>query len=140
MSPLADAMRFVNRDQIELPLSQVSEKARQHCPLRRHIQEPILSMAQTQHSLRSFIRLQRGIKKRRRNPAGLKRINLILHQRDQRRHHYRQAVPRQRRQLKTEGLASARRQQCDNIPPRQSIANDLFLQRPKGIEAERLLE
>ena len=59
MAPLADAMRFVDRDQIDLPLFQVSKKAGQHCPLRRHIQESIFTIAQAQHPLRSFIRLQR---------------------------------------------------------------------------------
>ena len=82
MAPLADAMRFVDRDQIDLPLFQVSKKAGQHCPLRRHIQESIFTIAQAQHPLRSFIRLQCGIEKRRRNPAGLKCVHLILHQRN----------------------------------------------------------
>ncbi len=59
VAPFADAMRLVDRDQIDLPLSQVSKKARQHCPLRSHIQQAKRAIAQAQHPRGSFIRLER---------------------------------------------------------------------------------
>jgi len=48
---------------------------------------------------------QRGIQKRGGNAAGLQRIHLVLHQRNQRRNHHRQAVARERGELETERLA-----------------------------------
>jgi hypothetical protein len=67
-----------------------------------------------------FLSIQRRIQKRRWNPAGLERIDLIFHQRDQWRYHDGQPVPQQRRQLKTKRLpaASASKQTRLGLPAR----------------------
>ena len=87
-----------------------------------------------------FARRQRRVEERRRHAARLQRIHLVLHQRDQRRHHHRQPLPRHRRQLEAERFAAARRQQGKHVLARQRIADDLLLQRAEGREAEVLLQ
>src|SRR5262249_27964611 len=140
VSPLADAVRFVDGYLIYVPASQIGQKTGEHQALRRDIEQLVFSIAQALHTPGDFTDAKSGIKKRGRDAAGLKRIHLILHQRNQRRHHDGQSFSRQRRQLKTERLATTRRQQREHIAARQSTADDLLLQRPKRIKAEGLFE
>jgi hypothetical protein len=61
------------------------------------------------------------------DPASLQEIDLILHQGDQRRHHYRQPIEEQRRQLVTETLPRPGRKDGKRGPSSEERLDDLFL-------------
>ena len=82
MTPLADAMRFINRDQTHWPFLQVRQKARQHQTLRRDVQQTVFVISQSEQARAHFTRFERGVKKRRRHATRRQRVNLILHQRN----------------------------------------------------------
>ena len=140
MTPFADAMCFIDRDLGNVPVERALQKRFKHQPLRRDVQHAVVSAMQPAPACNRFLSLQRGIQKRCRNPAGLQRIDLIFHQRNQRRHDNRKPIAHQSGQLKTERLAATGRHQHKHIPPGERIANDLLLQRPELVVAEMLFE
>src|SRR5215472_4197810 len=85
MTPFTDAMGLVYRDQVYGPFLQICQEAWEHQTLRRDVQQAVLILAQSEHAGSHFIGFQGGIEKRRRHAARGERINLILHQRNQRR-------------------------------------------------------
>ena len=70
------------------------------------------------------------------DPAPLQEVDLILHQRDQRRDHDRHPVEQQRRQLIAEALARSGREDGQRGPPGEERLDDSFLSRAEGVEAE----
>ena len=140
VAPFADAVRLVHRDQLHVPPRQVLEKAGEHQALRGHVEQPVLARVQPAQPFPRFVGRERRIQERGRDAGGLQRVHLVLHQRDQRRHHEGQPRAHQRRQLETERLPAARRQQREDIAPRQRIPDDLLLQRPERREAEIALQ
>ena len=64
------------------------------------------------------------------------KIDLVLHQRDQRRDHDRQPVEQQRRQLVTEAFAAAGGKNRQRRTPGQQPADHLLLSRPEIAKAE----
>ena len=82
--------------------------------------------------------LERRVQKRGRHAARLQRIDLILHQRNQRRNHDRESARAAGGQLKAERFAAAGRQQREDIAARQRVADDFLLQRPERVVAEML--
>ena len=59
MSPLTDAMRFVNRDLIDVPVFQIRQKSGEHQTLRRDIQQFVFTIPQAQYAPAGFIRGKR---------------------------------------------------------------------------------
>ena len=66
VAPFADAMRFVNREQIHVPLFQIVEKPGQHQPFRRDVKQPEFAVVQAAQARTRFAGGERGIQKRRR--------------------------------------------------------------------------
>jgi len=60
-------------------------------------------------------------------PLSLQKVDLILHKRDQRRHHDRQPIEEQRRQLVTETLARPGWKDGKRGPSGKKRLDDLFL-------------
>ena len=71
-------------------------------------------------------------------PAGLQRVHLVFHQRDQRRNDHGQPGSDQRGQLEAERFAAAGRQHGEDILAGERVADDFLLQRTKRTEAEKL--
>ena len=74
------------------------------------------------------------------DPAPLQEVDLILHQRDQRRDHDRHPVEQQRRKLVAEALAAPGREDRQRRPPGEERLDDLLLAGPEGLETEPLRE
>ncbi len=78
------------------------------------------------------------VEPRRVDAAPLQEVDLILHQRDQRRDDDRHPVEQQRRQLVAEALARPGREDGERGPPGEERLDNLFLSRAKAVEAEAL--
>src|SRR5258706_9186312 len=140
VSPFADAVRFVDGEELDVPRLQVGKKSREHQPLRRDVKQPEFAVVQPTQTSARFASVEGGIEEGRRDAAGLHGIDLIFHQGDQRRNDDGQSGPSERGQLKTKRLPAAGGQESEDVLARQRIANDLLLQRTKGSEAEILLQ
>jgi hypothetical protein len=84
VAPFADAMRLVNRDEFDVPALQVGQKSRKHEAFGRDVEQAEFAVVQTAQTFSGFVRVERGIQKRRRDAAGLQRVHLVFHQRNQR--------------------------------------------------------
>ena len=136
VAPLTDAMRLVDGNALRTPALEHFLRATEHQPLRRNIEQFVLAAMQSGNAATRFLGIERGVQKSRRGAGRLQRIHLILHQRDQRRHHNREPFAHERRQLIAERFPAAGRHQNQHIPPRQRRINNLLLQRPKRVVAE----
>src|SRR6266542_5851766 len=96
-----------------------------------------MKSAQSRHR---FMSIQSGIQKRRSNPACLQCIDLVFHQRNERRDYNRQTLAHQSWQLKTKRLSAAGWHQREHIAPGKRIVNNRFLERTKIRIPEVLFE
>ena len=131
MSPFADAMRLINCEKVDLPLFQILQKPGEHQALRGNIEEPKFPGMQSAQSFASLASGKCRIQESRSHATGLQRINLILHQRNQRRDDNGEPGPDQGWELETERFTATRWKQGKDIPPGQRIINNLLLQRSK---------
>src|SRR5438552_8038942 len=68
----------------------------------------------------------------------MQRVDLVLHQRDQRGYHDADARPQQCRDLVTHRLAAAGRHQHDGVAARNNVLDDLELLAAEAVEPENL--
>jgi len=68
----------------------------------------------------------------------MQRVDLVLHQRDQRGYHDADARPQQCRDLVTHRLAAAGRHQHDRVAARNNVLDDLELLAAEAVEPEDL--
>ena len=138
--PLRDAVRLIDRDQLRRRRVHQVREALRVDPLGSHVEQPGLPAPHPHLNLKRLLRRQRAVQKIRRRPVRPQRPHLVLHQRDQRRHHQRQPLPQQRRQLVAERLPPARRHQHQRILAAAQVLNHLPLQRPKLPKPKEPLE
>ena len=139
MAPLADAMCFIDGQLRDVPVKRAFQKRLQHQSLRRDVEHPVLAPMQPAPARLCLVPVQGGIQVGRRDPAGLQRIDLIFHERNERRNYNGQPLAHQRRQLKTKRLAAAGRHQYKHVVSGERIADDLPLQWPELVVPEVLL-
>ncbi len=77
----------------------------------------------------------RGTEARRTRPP-----DLILHERDERRHHQREPPERERRHLVADALSPARGQNAERIAPGEDGPDEIFLSGPEGRIAQMAFE
>jgi hypothetical protein len=68
------------------------------------------------------------------------RLDLVAHQRDQRRHDHREPLPGEGRKLVAQGLAGSRRHDGEHVLAGQNRTHDLLLAFAEGREAEDVVE
>ncbi len=136
VTPFADAMRFIDCDLRDVPVERAFQKRLQHQSFWRDVKHTVFATVKAAPARGCFLPIQRGIQVGRRDPAGLQRIDLIFHERNERRNYNGQPLAHQRRQLKTKRLPAACRHQHEHIPSRQRIGDDLPLQRPEFVVPE----
>ena len=105
--PLADAVGLVDRQQPQFHGPHRFQEAAAAEPFGHDVDQAELAR---RHAVQPLVLLghrQRAVDERGGDAAGLQLIDLVLHQRDQRRDDERQPVQRQRRQLVAEALAAA---------------------------------
>ena len=76
------------------------------------------------------------LRKPARTPSGGQRVDLVLHQRDQRRDDHPDARPDQRRDLVAQRLAAAGRHQHQRVAAADDVVDDLLLLAAEGVVAE----
>ena len=140
MPPLADTVRLVHREQLRPQLFRQRGKLRREKPLRRHVQQPSETVLELPHHLAPLDRRQRAVEQHRRDPLVSQLLDLVLHQRDQRRDDDGQPVLDRCGKLIAQALARPRRHDAEHVLAAQHVLDHLALGRPKFVEAEEVLE
>ena len=129
-------MRFVDGEQRDSSARELREEALVVETLRRDVQELERAGAEPIEDLTLLGGAQARIEPLRVDSAPLQEVDLILHQRDQRRDHDRHPLQQQRRQLIAEALARPGRKDRERRSACEQCLDDLLLPGAKGIEAE----
>ena len=143
MPPLADAVRLVHGDEADAAARQVADEALAVLggqPFRRHIEQPVTTFADALQDRHPLVGWQRAVEAGRRHAVRGQAVDLILHQRDERRDDQREPWTHQRRGLEAERLAAAGGKHDDRIPVVEDRLHRLALQRPEGAVAPVALQ
>jgi hypothetical protein len=134
VAPVADAVRLVDRDRGQAAGLEALEEPRAHQALGGDVQEPQLAARERALDLaplRAFL----GAREHRGRRAVLaQRVDLVLHQRDQRADDHRQARAHESRGLVAQALPAARRHHEQRVPARERRADRLALERAQRLE------
>ena len=133
-------MRLVDGEERDLHARQLSDEALVVEALGRHVEQAELAAAQSLRDVAQLVEREARVDARRRHAERRERVDLILHERDQRRDDDRDAVEQERRQLVAEALARARGEDRERAAPRQQGLDHLGLPRAEAGEAEALGE
>jgi hypothetical protein len=133
-------MRLVDGEKRDARAAQQLEAARHQQALGRDIEEIERRVAHVALDLGGLGARERRVEIGRAHARLAQRIDLILHQRDQRRHHHAKARPHQRRDLIAQRLPAARRHQHQGVAAGDGVADDILLLAAKGGIAENLRE
>ena len=132
--PLADAVRFVHGDEADVDGRQQRQKrvgALADQPLGRDVEQLVAPLTKPGDDVGLLRRRERAVEQRGRHAVADERVDLVLHQRDQRRDDDREARADDGRRLKAERLAAAGRQDDDRIAAGEHRVHRLSLQRPE---------
>ena len=140
MTPFADAVRFIDCKRFDIPTAQLREKIAIDEPFRCDIENAILAVVELRFTLTQLRAIKRRVEKGRRNTRSLHLIDLIFHQRNQRRSNHGQSTASERRKLIAQTLARACWKNCQHIVARQRCFHNLALQRTECVVAEDSLE
>ena len=125
--PFRDAMGFIHGKQRDpRPLNGLAEPFVDE-PFRRDVQQPQPARANLVHHGPVLVQGQRGIEPPRGDAPSHQRVDLILHQGDQRRNDQRQARQQQGGNLVAERFAAAGREHGRRRSPGQQVANRVLL-------------
>ena len=140
VAPLRDAMRFVDREDCNVAALEEAKRALLHETFRRNIEkiEPASRELTLDLVLRRAILCR--VEKRRLDAEIAQRIDLILHQRDQRRDDDAGARPDKSGDLIAQRFAAAGRHQRQTIAAAQEGRDDIALQRPKAFVPKDVFE
>ena len=140
MAPLGHAMRLVDGEQGDLRGLEQVQAALRHQALGRHVDEVDLARAhQALDAARFFVGL-RGIEEGGAHAHFGQRIDLVLHQRDQRRDDDADAIAQQRRDLVAQRLAAAGGHQHQRVAAMADVVDDVGLLAAEGRIAENGLQ
>jgi hypothetical protein len=136
-------MRLVDDEQPDPRALHGFQKRRRRKALGRDVQQPQLAGGRPRQ--RGAVLRAVALRVDEPDPAGcdrLQRVDLVLHQRDQRRHDQRQVVAHERRQLVAQRLARAGRHHDEHVARRRPDRGPhrLLLTGAKGVEAEVLAQ
>ena len=137
MSPLADAVRLVDREAGNLQARRELEKSRRQQPLRRDEYKMMPAAGELALDVTNFHLIHAAMNRRRRIAGQPQRIDLVLHQRDKRRDHDVGAPSDRRRHLVAERLAAPGRHHDQRVAAVESRLNRLELQRPQALESPK---
>ncbi len=147
VAPLADAVRLVHGNEAHAAPGDEREEAVAAFPdqpLGRDIEETVSSFAQPLYHRAFFRRRQRAVEESGGHPVAHERIDLILHQRDERRHHQGEAGTHEGWRLEAERLTASRGQHHQRVAAGEHSLHRFALKRPEGrvapIAAERVVE
>ena len=129
-------MRLVDREQRDLRLTELREEALVVEALGRDVQQLEASVAQAAGNGPHLIRGEARVEPRRVDALAREQVDLILHQRDQRRHDDRHAFEHQRGQLVAEALPRSGREDGEGGAAGEQGLDDLLLARAERCVSE----
>ncbi len=132
VAPLRDAVGLVDGEQSEAAPAEQVEESRRLQALRRHVDEVQAALAHGPLDRGGAAQVERRVEHGRPHAQLRQGRDLVLHQRDQRRHHDGQAVEAQGRHLVAQGLAAPGRHQDQGVAAGQDVADHLLLQPAEG--------
>ncbi len=127
VSPLRHAVRLVDREQghrapVEQPQRRVGPQ-----PLRGQVEQVELAVSERVLDPAPFVQILGRVQEPGSHAQHGQRVDLVLHERDQRRDDHPGAVPDQRRDLVAQRLAAAGRHQRDRVPAVAQVLDDFLL-------------
>ena len=148
VAPLADAVRLVDGKQAEqaalVQRIQHRQETRRQDALRRRVQQHQPPRAQFALDRRRILAVQRAVQEAGMHAQLFQRADLVVHQRDQRRHHHRHAapgtVPGDGRHLVAQALAAAGGHQHQRVAAADHMLDDRALVAAEGRVAEDLVQ
>ena len=136
MAPGGDAVRLVDGEHGQRRLAQRVQETRVAEALRRDVDELAVAHAELRQAARGLVGGEGGVDESGGDVPRGERVDLVLHQRDERRDDHRRALQQQRRQLEAQALARARRHHHQRVAPLDDGADDPLLPGAEGPEAE----
>jgi hypothetical protein len=127
VAPLADAVRFIDRDQRTGQTAQQARKAVRVQALRRDVKQTKAAAGSCAQPTLQLFRTERRSQKRGRNATFSQRVHLILHERNERRNHQSGATGDHSRQLIHEALAAACGRDVQQTPVREQRVDRALL-------------
>ncbi|MNF79222.1 hypothetical protein D3C84_614300 [compost metagenome] len=140
VAPLRHAVRLVDGEQGDRQALQEGQHARLHQALGGQVEQLDLAAAQALGDLALLLRRLRRIQRHRRHTQLVEGGDLIVHQRDQRRHHHRHTIAQQRRHLEAQRLAAAGGHQHQGVAPLAQTLDDARLIAAKSVVTEYVFE
>jgi hypothetical protein len=135
VTPLADAVGLVDREERRSRALQPLEEAVHHQALGRQIQQLHAAAGDRPHHRGALGRRLAAVEHGGRHAGLAQAVDLVLHERDQRRDDDREAAPMGGGRLVAERLAAAGREHHEGIAPVEHAGDRVFLQREKAIVA-----
>jgi hypothetical protein len=105
-------------------------------PFRRHVQQLQIPGAQPLLHRALLFEVESGVQKRGFHARLAQRRHLVAHQRDQRRHHHRDAFAQQRGDLVAKGFPAAGRHQHQAVAPGKGVRDDRRLLAAETVVSE----
>ena len=140
VAPFADAVRLVDSEHRNTDCLQPLRCRTDIESLRRDVQHLDVAALRPHHAVTHLGAAQRAVDERRGNAAALERVDLVLHERDQRRDDHREPARDQRRHLVAERLAAAGREHDERIAASDDALNRAFLPGTERAIAEPRLQ
>ena len=140
MAPLADAMRLVDGEQGDPGVRKHLAEARRRQPFGSDIEQVELAARQRAPDGSGVFGAQRRIQRRGADAGLAQGLDLVAHQRDQRRNDDADTRPADRRDLIAGGLAGAGRKQHHRIAAIADVAHHVFLLAPESSVPEHLAQ
>ena len=136
MTPLRHAMRLVDRDDTERAALEQLRGLRPRQSFGSHVQKIELPCQISILDLATFLRRLGRIEVGRAHTTGPQRIDLVVHERDERTDHQPRALPDQRRHLVGDGLTATGRHEHDRVAPADHLLDDRRLVAPERVVSE----
>ena len=141
VAPHAHAVHLVHDDETDADVGQEIDEARLPQALGRRVDEALVSGGHAGESRGRLLRRERGVDERRgRRDLRRELVDLVLHERDQRREDERRLGAQHRGELVRERLARAGRHERERVAACDRGAHDVLLPGPEGVEAEELAQ
>ena len=133
-------MRFVDCQRGHIPRAKIVLPIIEHQALGRRVEQAKFAAVQAAKTGSGFDGVQCGIKEGRSDAGGLELIDLIFHQRDERRDHHGEPLAKQGGKLEAEGLTTPGWKEREDIAAFQADLDDLSLQRSEFRIAESVFK
>ena len=136
MAPLADAVRFIDGQQLDVNFIYRAHEAVAAEAFGCDVDQLVIAIDHAADARLLFGRGEAAVDEGRGNSVAVEPVDLVLHQRDQWRDHNREAVAGDRRKLITKALPSAGRHYAEGVFASDDGVDDSALTGPEGGKPE----